>query len=64
MNAVEKEMTDYDKLKDVFEIAEVLSNEFQDTLEVIAVSETTNKAMNVVFSFNKQRELVEVYIEE
>jgi len=56
-------MTDYDKLKDILEMAEVLTNDYQDTLEVLAVDENTNKTSTVVFSFNKQRELIEVYLE-
>ena len=55
---------DFDKLKDIFEMSEVLSNETHDTLEMITVDETANKTVTVIFAFNKERELVEVYVEE
>jgi hypothetical protein len=55
---------DFDKLKDIFEMAEVLTNEGHDTLEILTVDETANKTLTVIFSFNKERELIEVYAEE
>lgn len=57
-------MTDYDTLKDVFELAEVLTNETESTLELLTVDESSNKSVTIVFSFNKKNELMEVYVEE
>lgn len=56
-------MTDYLRLKDIFEMAEVLSNEIDQTLEVECVETHSGEVKTVVFAFNAQRELVEVYIE-
>jgi hypothetical protein len=56
-------MNDYDKLKDILEIAEVLSGELERKLEVKAVNETTNEILTVVFEFNRDNELTGVYLE-
>lgn len=65
MNVLEKTMNnDFDNLKEIFEMAEVLSNETHDTLEILTVDESANKTVTVIFSFNKERELIEVYVEE
>jgi hypothetical protein len=56
-------MNDYDNLKDILEIAEVLSGELERKLEVKAVNETTNEILTVVFEFNRDNELTGVYLE-
>lgn len=56
-------MTDFYKLKDVFEMAEVLSYESDNTLEIATVDATTDQTCNVVFTFNEELELTEVYVE-
>jgi hypothetical protein len=57
-------MTDYDNLKNIFEMAEVLTKEGEKTLEILTVDETANKTVNIIFSFNRDEELIEVYVEE
>mgnify|MGYP003442701900 CR=1 FL=1 len=57
--------TDFDTLKDIFEMAEVLTHEGENTLEISAFDERTNKIGIITFRFNDNRELTEdVTIEE
>ena len=57
-------MTDFDTLKEIFEMAEVLNSEENNQLEILTVDEHSNKTANVIFTFNKDKELVGVYVEE
>lgn len=57
-------MNDYDTLKDILEIAELLSLETDDTLEVLTYNETTGKAATVIYTFNDDGELVNIYTED
>lgn len=53
-------MTDYDKLKDVFEMAEILESEGTRTLEVTARNEDDTELYKVQFIFTENKDLVEV----
>lgn len=55
-------MSDYDSLKDIFEMAEVLESTGESTLKILAPSEENNNVTEVYFKFNKDKELVEVYV--
>lgn len=58
-------MNEFDTLRDIFETAEVLTNETENTLEISAYDERANKIGKVTFRFNNARELTEdVTIEE
>lgn len=58
-------MNDFEILKDVFEMAEVLIREDDNTLEISAFDERTNKIGTITFRFNDQKELTEdITIEE
>lgn len=54
-------MTDYDTLKDILEIAELLSSEISSDLgpqlEADAFNDETGDRVTVVFQFNKNEEL-------
>jgi len=57
-------MNDFETLKEIFEMAEVLSSENDGQLEIVTVDEHSNKTATVVFDFNKSNELTEVYVQE
>lgn len=58
-------MNEFETLKEIFETAEVLSNETENTLEIMAFDEGANKMGKVTFRFNSSLELTEdVTIEE
>lgn len=55
---------DYEVLKEVLEVAEVLTLETESTLEVATYHEITGKSTTVVFHFNPSMELINVYATE
>lgn len=55
-------MTDWNTLETLFEDTEVLSNVFENQLEIETVNETDGKKVVVYFRF-KDEELVEVSVE-
>ena len=57
-------MNDYETQKELLEMAEVLSNELENLLEVKTFNETTGKSNTVVFEFNDQKELTRIYTED
>lgn len=57
-------MTDFNTLREIFEMAEVLTSDDNDQLEIVTVDEHTNKTATVVFNFNEHSELTEVYVQE
>lgn len=57
-------MNDFETLKDIFTMAEVLSFENDGVLTIVTVDENSNKTASVVFNFNTDKELTEVYVEE
>lgn len=57
-------MTDYLKLKDVFEMAEILENVTDDSLELQLVNDTDDKTVNVIFQFDEEGYLTGAYVEE
>lgn len=56
-------MSDYNKLREVFEMAEVLDEELPENLISKTVNISTDTVVNVIFSFNEQEELIGVYVE-
>lgn len=58
-------MNEFETLKDIFETAEVLTSETENTLEISAYDEGANKTAKVTFRFNGALELTEdITIEE
>ena len=57
-------MTDRDQIKDVLEIAELLSSESEDVLEVVTVNRKTDEVVTVIFNFNSDGELTEIVTED
>lgn len=57
-------MTEYNKLAEIFETAEVLSHEYEGKLEVEAINETTGNVTTVIFEFGEEEELTRVYVED
>lgn len=57
-------MTEYNKLAEIFETAEVLSHEYERKLEVEAINETTGNITTVIFEFGEEEELTRVYVED
>jgi len=53
-------MSDFNKLKDIFEMAEVLEREGDNYLEVSAPNELEQRTVVVRFTFNDSNELIEV----
>ncbi len=51
-------MTDYTTLKDIFEMAEVLEDFGESSLELKIVNADDNKCITVIFGFNEQEELL------
>lgn len=56
-------MTDYKKMYDILEMAEVLTNLFENELEVKAVNRKTDQVSTVIFQFNEDGELVDICTE-
>ena len=56
-------MTDYDKMKDIFEMAEILEN-FGGKSLTISVVQPDKLVFQVKFLFNRDLELVEAITEE
>jgi hypothetical protein len=56
-------MSDFTKLKDIFEMAEVLEHEGEGYLEISAPCELEQKVIIVKFLFNSSNELIEVSAE-
>ncbi len=56
-------MSEYEKLKDMLEMAELLTAEFESTLEVETYNETTDKTSKIIFEFGPDQELENVYVE-
>lgn len=57
-------MTDFEKLKDIFIMAEVLNSEDNGQLEILTVDELSDKTATVIFKFNGDNELTEVSVAE
>lgn len=57
-------MTDYDTQKDILEMAEVLTAEFENRLEVETYNDTTGRQTKVVFEFNEDKELTNIFVED
>lgn len=57
-------MTDYKTLKEMLIMAEVLTGEFENKLEVKTYTEPTEHLQTVVFEFNDENELINIFIEE
>lgn len=55
---------DFETLRDIFTMAEVLTSDNEDVLEILTVDEHSNKTARVIFKFNEDKELTEVYVEE
>lgn len=58
------ELNDFETLKEVFEMAEVLTAEYQDRLELQTYNDSTGRFNRVVFKFNDDFELTEVVSED
>jgi hypothetical protein len=56
-------MTDYKSLREVFEMAEVLDEEFDSTLVSKTVNTSNDDIVNVIFSFNDRNELIGIHVE-
>ncbi len=56
-------MNEYEKLKDLLEMAELLTAEFDNTLEVETYNETTNTPSKIIFEFDEDQELENIYVE-
>lgn len=54
-------MTDYTKLKDIFEMAEVLEDFGDAYLELKTVNAEDTELVSIMFIFNDEEELVKVY---
>lgn len=58
-------LNDFDTLKEIFEMAEVLDFEGSDYLEIMAFDERTNNNATVTFKFNEEGELLgEINVQE
>lgn len=55
---------DFNILKEVFEMAELLEYETDGCLELQTVDERTDKTARVIFNFNADGELSEVLVRE
>jgi hypothetical protein len=56
-------MTDFSKIKDILEMAELLEEEFGNTLVVKTVNATDDATVSVVFVFDDEQQLVGMYTE-
>lgn len=56
-------MNDYDVLADILEMAELLTHQLENTLEVDTINDTTGKTETVIFKFNDEKELESIYTE-
>lgn len=56
-------MTDFEKIKDVLEMAELLEEEFSNHLRVVTVNSTDDATVNVIFVFDDEQQLVGMYTE-
>lgn len=57
-------MNDFETVKDILEIAEVLTDERENVLEVMTYCNNTGKTSNVIFEFNDAQELTNIYTED
>lgn len=57
-------MNDFETLKNIFEMAEVLELEGENTLELLTTDEKSGKSATVIFNFNELGDLTEVYVQE
>lgn len=57
-------ITDLDRLRDVFEMAEMLNSEENNELELQLPDERNSKIATVIFTFNEDGELIEGRVEE
>lgn len=56
-------MTDFDKIKDILEMAELLEDEFENNLIVRTVNAQDDAVVNVVFVFDDEAQLIGMYTE-
>lgn len=56
-------MTDFEKIRDILEMAELLETEFDNNLIVKTVNAADDKTVNVVFVFDDEDQLVGMYTE-
>lgn len=53
-------MSDFNKLRDIFEMSEVLNSEFENTLEVITFDKDTDQRIVLTFICNQWGELEKI----
>lgn len=56
-------MTDFKTVRDILEMAELLEEEFDNSLTVKTVNSTDDATVNVVFVFDDEEQLVGMYTE-
>ncbi len=57
-------MTEYFKIKECFEMAEVLTNETENTLEIKTIEEPSGDMVTVMFIFDHDKNLSNVFVEK
>lgn len=57
-------MNDYDELKERLEMAELLTAEFEYTLEVETYTLPFDKIVKVIYEFNDDKELINIFVQE
>lgn len=56
-------MTDFKSIREILEMAELLEEEFDNTLIVQTVNSTDDAAVKVVFVFDDEEQLIGMYTE-
>lgn len=56
-------MTDFEKIRDILEMAELLDGEFDNQLTVVTVNAQDDATVSVVFVFDDEQQLVGMYTE-
>lgn len=57
-------MNDYEEFKDRLEMAELLTQESETRLEVETYNDTIGGKTTVVYEFNDEQELVNIFVED
>lgn len=56
-------MNNFDNLKDILEMAELLDSELENSLEVVTVNADDTSSVRVVFVFDDDKNLIGIYTE-
>lgn len=57
-------MTDFESLRNIFEMSEFLEFEDDDSLEIVTIDERSGQTATITFNFNDEGELIQVFVQE